>query len=107
MTPVLKEAMADEYTSRALFTSLHTGDPGDDGANELAVARVALVWSAGVDPGDRVSDSMEFDIPDDTDLTHVGIWDDETAGDFQDSRANSVSFPVAGTYVVVLTHSQS
>jgi len=83
-----------------LWVSLHTGDPGDAGANEVTgtewssyVRRDSLqsdtkanAWAAP-DPNDIVWNQKQliypiFDGPSAITITYFGIWDAETVGNF-------------------------
>ena len=107
MNVVMQEILAQAYAATALYASVHTDDPGVTGDNELGGGREPITWNVGTEDGEVVSDPVVFAVPDGTDLTHVGIWTDATGGDFLDSLANSVSFPVAGSYEVTLTYIQN
>lgn len=64
--------------------SLHTGDPGTGGANEVAgggYARQAVTWV--LSGSSRVSvGSAAFSVPAATTVLHVGFWSALTAGSF-------------------------
>lgn len=65
------------------YISLHSGDPGEDGANELAgAARQQIVLEAidNEEVGNR--DVLQFDkLPAGT-VSHFGIWDARDGGHF-------------------------
>lgn len=108
MTPELLDELADAYCARALYASVHAGDPGLTGDNEVpGVDRVEITWSPDSgQPGRRISDPLTFQLPTNSILTHVGIWDAGTGGVFIDSRANAVSFDEGGTYIVTINYTQ-
>lgn len=63
--------------------SLHTGDPGSTGANEVAggapaYARQAITWNDAA--GGEASDDVVglFDVPGATTVSHVGYWSGAT-----------------------------
>ena len=75
--------------------SLHTGDPGATGINELtggtpAYARVPITFGAAA-AGNRDSTNQPvFDVPAGSNITHWGIWDGPTfKGGFPLSAAES------------------
>ncbi len=106
-TPDMKDVLAEAYVGAALYASLHLDEPGEAGDFELVdVERVPIVWSPGVDLGERVSDPVAFTgIPDGSILTHVGIWSADTGGTFLDSFANNVT--VDGNYTIILRYVQT
>ena len=68
--------------------SLHTGDPGTTGVNEVtggspAYARKAVTWGT-VATGQRATATTAqlFDVPTSTTVYHVGFWDALTVGNF-------------------------
>lgn len=75
------------------YTSLHDADPGDSGANEIAnagYARQATSYGASAS-GQCANDSAErFDDTGAT-VTHSGIWDASTAGNFLMGNSITVS----------------
>jgi hypothetical protein len=68
------------------FASLHTGHPGNTGANELAggtpaYARKAVTWNAPAGGILTLSNSPQFDVPAAT-VSRVGFWDEAVGGNF-------------------------
>jgi len=62
----------------ATHISLHTGDPGETGANEVsggspAYARKAATWAAASGGSKALSSALTFDVPAGTTVTHVGL----------------------------------
>jgi hypothetical protein len=81
-TPDGKNAMLDHLATLADFASLHTADPGNNGANEVAggnpaYARKAIDWNAAAGGILDNNANPEFDVPGGTTVTHAGFW---TAG---------------------------
>jgi hypothetical protein len=111
-TNAMKEALAIEYGSLALYASLHTADPGTTGTNEVtggspAYARKSLTWTAGSSDG-VVTASATFDVPASTSITHAGIFSASTAGTFYDKVAVTYnSQPSQGQLTVNFTYTQS
>lgn len=75
------------YSPAALYVSLHTADPGETGAAEatggsyarqLATTSFALASAGAVSSDTAISFT---DMPATT-ITHVGVWDAVTAGNF-------------------------
>lgn len=71
------------------FVSLHTGDPGDDGADEVtggSYARVAASFTQTGDNPRSAANNAIVESPVATaiwgTLTHFGIWTAATDGDF-------------------------
>ena len=91
LSAIMRNALADEYAAQAGLVSLHIGDPGTTGANELSgggYARETPVWNAA--SGGQVQAVATFDVPIST-ISHVGIWD-SGGTEFLDSYA--LPFPV-------------
>ncbi len=77
----------------ALYVSLHTGDPGASGANEVSGGSYARVQRNPSDANwqtvgaKQVSNAAAVTFPAPTGggwglVTHVGVWDDAAAGNF-------------------------
>lgn len=95
----LKNTLADSYASVAGKGSLHDGDPGTDGDNELAITRATISW--GSSSGGVVSGTMSFTIASTTNVTHIGVW--TTGGLFLEGVTNAITVP-SGTYTVNLDY---
>lgn len=73
-----------DYTPPAgVHVSLHTADPAATGANALTgAARVAASFTANTGGGRKnAADLVWQDLPAGT-VTHVGVWDAATGGNF-------------------------
>lgn len=87
----------------AHFLSIHTADPGDSGANEFTGYdgdRKALTFGAPVAKKSETTDSQEFvNFASEQTITHIGIWDAATAGNFiwGGALASSKLVPVGET----------
>ena len=86
--------------------SLHSGDPGTTGANELtggspAYARKAVTWNAAAAGVRDNAAQMDFDIPLGTTVFHVGYWTAITAGTFLGW------FPVGGFFAQAAVQPQA
>lgn len=89
----------------AVYASLHTASPGDNGANEVAggapaYARKQMTWNAPAG-GTMDGDSVTFDVPAGTTVTHVGFWDAAAAGNFLGyADVTDEAFVGQGTYTL-------
>lgn len=83
--------------------SLHTGDPGATGANEVTggtYARVARGYGPPTAGAGNITSSATFDIPSGTTVSHWGAWDGST---FLFGRDLDVpqTFATDGTYTLI------
>lgn len=88
-----------------LYVSLHTGDPGTDGSNEVsggspAYARKQVTWADASSGSMALSSSVTFDVPGSTTVKYYGVWSAATSGTFYGGGALSAdeSFGAQGTY---------
>lgn len=108
LTDTAKNLMLDELASVAVWVSLHDGDPGATGVNELsggdpAYARKQITWPAASGGSlDDSTDGLEFDVPAGSDVTHAGFWSAATDGTFyaSDDVSDPESFTGQGTYTL-------
>jgi len=82
-----KNLMLEALVDVGVFVSLHTGDPGSNGANEVtggspAYARKAITWDAASSAVIANDGEPVFDVPAATTVTHYGIWSAATDGTF-------------------------
>lgn len=82
------------------YISLHTASPGTTGASEVsggAYARVATTWAAA-SAGSRTGSQVTVNVPASTTITHFGIWDAATGGNYLGGGPLSASetFAAAG-----------
>jgi len=94
-----RNAMLDSLT--ITHASLHTADPGTNGANEVAggtYARQAVTMGAASAGARAASNQPVFNVPASTTVAHIGLWNSST---FLGS-ADPVDeiFANAGTYTV-------
>lgn len=95
------------------FLSLHSGDPGTTGANEItggspAYARKSVTWGTAAAGSRSLSAAVQFDVAAGTQVSHFGAWSAATAGAFQggdalrDASNNAVveTFGGQGTYTL-------
>lgn len=76
-----------DFTVGTVYASLHTGDPGETGANELStsggyVRKSVGSWSSA--SGGAVSNAASISWPSLTAgvITHFGLWDAVSGGNF-------------------------
>lgn len=100
-----KNAMLNALGALATFASLHTADPGDNGANEVtggspAYIRKAHTWNAAASGAMDNSNAPVFDVPACT-VAYVGFWSAEAAGTFYGSAdVTDEVFAGQGTYTL-------
>jgi len=61
--------------------SLHTGDPGSNGSNEVSgggYTRQSITWGSASDGIVETSSPVTFNVPGDTTVYYVGLWDNTT-----------------------------
>jgi len=101
-----KNAMLDYLAGVAVYVSLHTGDPGDDGSNEVsggdpAYARQSITWNSASSGSLDSSNTPEFDVPSSTTVAYVGFWSAESAGTFYGAAdVTDEVFAGQGTYTL-------
>ena len=101
--------MLTAAASTAVSASLHTGDPGTTGTNEVQggdYARVPVAWTAPASGAIAADGELVFLVPPlgSDEVTHVGLWN--SSGDWLGDAPAAVPqpFPTAGTATVeVLT----
>lgn len=91
----------------AHFISLHTGNPGTTGANEVAggsYIRISTTWGA-IAAGSVTGSQVTINVPVSTTITNWGLWDASTSGNYYDGGQlpTAVTFNVAGTYLITVT----
>ncbi len=93
-------------TVAVAYASLHTGSPGDDGANELtggtpAYARKAITMAAASAGAIAASNQPVFDVPASSTVTHVGFWSAVSGGTFLGyADVTDETFASQGTYTL-------
>lgn len=101
-----KNAMLNALAGLALFVSLHDGDPGESGANEIsggspAYARKGITWNPAGGGSLDSSNQPVFDVPAGKTVSYVGFWSAESDGVFY-GAADVVDevFGAQGTYTL-------
>ena len=88
------------------YASLHSGDPGDNGANEIsggspAYARKAITWNAASGGSLDSSNQPVFDVPASTTVAFVGFWTAVTGRTFLGAAdVTDEIFANQGTYTL-------
>lgn len=100
-------ATLNTIKAAATFISLHTGNPGTTGANEVAggsYIRVATTWGTP-SGGSMLGTQVTINVPVSTTITNWGLWSTSTAGNYYDGGQlpTAVTFNVAGTYLITVT----
>lgn len=107
LTVAAKNLMLNALGAAVGYVSLHTGDPGSTGANEVvggspAYARKAVTWNSasGADLDNNANPT--FDIPAGTTITHYGLQSASSGGTFYGGDALSApeTFGGQGTYTL-------
>ena len=99
----LRNELSDAWASGAYEVSLHDGDPGEEGDNELedgGYSRQSVSFNSASGGSAEAADVVVFDVPGDgTEVTHVGVWYED--GDFQSGgETTSETFSNPGTYTL-------
>lgn len=90
-TPVLVDAAANEALDAAValitHLSLHDGDPGTTGANEIsggspAYARESATWDPAASRQVDIATGVSFDVPASTTVLWVGMWSQSSGGTY-------------------------
>lgn len=85
-----RDAVIDVLTGSGIsaitpYVSLHTADPGLTGTNEVSggsYSRTAVTFSAASSGATANTGAVTFSNMPSVTVTHVGIWDASTAGNF-------------------------
>ncbi len=106
-------AACNGVRTMATHVSLHAGDPGTTGANEIsggspAYSRKSVSWGSATNGTATLSTAVQFDIPANVTITHFGTWTAGSGGTFvggealRDSLNNAVSetFTSQGYYTL-------
>lgn len=85
-----------------VYASLHDGDPGEHGANELeggGYQRELVLFDDAVDGEKSANSTPMLNVPSRTTVTHVGFWN--SAGEFLSSaEVAEERFNNAGVYTI-------
>lgn len=98
MPDAFKATLVLAFSENVDELSLHTASPGTTGANESAVDRVPLTWSA---PVDGVTTALA-EISDLTgEYNHVGLWGN---GEFRQGIPCNISYVAPADVAILVTH---
>jgi hypothetical protein len=97
------ELLGSGGAKEATHLSLHTADPGDTGADELAggsYARQAITWEAAAGGLKVITGTPLFQIPAGVTITHFGLWSASSAGSWRGGGALPAeeTYGAPGTY---------
>lgn len=102
-----KNLMLDALGDAGTWISLHDGDPGASGANELsggspAYSRQQVIWDAASGGSMGIPASETFAVPAGADVSHFGVWSASSAGTFYGGGQLSAteSFVAQGEYAL-------
>jgi hypothetical protein len=101
-----KNAMLNALGALAGYASLHDGDPGDSGTNEIsggspAYARKAITWNSASGGTMDDSNAPVFDVAAGKTVKYVGLWSAATSGTFYGSDdVTNETFAAQGTYTL-------
>lgn len=101
-----KNLMLTGFSGSAVYASLHTADPGTNGASEVsggspAYARKSVSWAAASAGALTTNASVVFDVPANTTIKYVGFWSASTAGTFYGHvTITNEAFAGQGTYTI-------
>lgn len=85
------------FAVTSAYVKLHTGDPGEDGANNAAAnaTRKLASWNSASSGSKSTSATLEWtNVPNTETYTHWSLWDNSTAGDCLWTGALSASASV-------------
>jgi len=105
-SPDGKNAMLDALAGLAVFVSLHEGDPGDNGANEIsggapAYVRKAITWNPAAAGSLDSSNAPVLDVGAGKTVLYVGFWSAESGGTFYGAAlVTEEVFGAQGTYTL-------
>jgi hypothetical protein len=101
-----KNIMLNAWGAVAVWLSLHDGDPGTTGVNEItggspAYARQQGAWDPASGGVITLAGAETFDVPAGADVTHFGAWSAVSGGTFYGGGATAPeSFTGQGTYTL-------
>jgi hypothetical protein len=99
LTTTTRNSMLTGLSVTATYVSLHTGDPGSTGANEVAggsYVRKPVAWSTPSSGAMTAATALTLQVPASTTITHFGVWDSASGGEFK----GGAPLDTAQTYVV-------
>jgi hypothetical protein len=104
LTDAALDVMANALKSAATHASLHSANPGTNGANETSAARQAIAWDGPTSGGDLSLTGTEAFTGGAASgaVTHVGLWSAASGGTFYGGFAltGDQTFNAAGEYTL-------
>jgi len=99
------ELMADALAAEVTHLSLHSSTPNSSGSNEVTgggYSRQSVTWNVDQDGDLTLASTVSFSGPSEGTVTHVGLWDASSSGNFYGAFALSgdTAFNSAGQYNV-------
>lgn len=97
---VALDAMVQDFVE----LSLHTGNPGTTGNNEVTgggYVRQGIDWGVAAGGSVSMTDPVQFEVPDGTNVTHVGLWDGSGVFRASGQLATPEEFGASGTMTVL------
>lgn len=104
-SPTSRNHHVDGGAQFARWVSIHTGDPGTTGANEVpGSTRAQTTYPAAVS-GSTTGSPVEILVPAGGPYTHWGTWDASSGGNFQTGGALPApeTYGAPGVYVATPT----
>lgn len=105
LIPAAKAIMIDALAAQADFVSLHTGDPGTTGTNEMTgtgYARAAITWGA-TSNGNKSGVGAKQTVPASRTVAWLGLWTAATGGTFLGPQdCPDEAFNSSGDYVATV-----
>lgn len=93
-TTIQRENVAvNGYAQAATHVSLHTGDPGTTGANEVSgggYTRAAITWAPGPTDG-QVTGTATVTVAAGVAITYAGLWTAASGGTYLDKAAGAAT----------------
>lgn len=89
-----------------IYISLHTGDPGTTGANEVtggSYARQQVPFNAAASKSAVNTSAINFTLMPTATVTHIGVWDASSGGNFECGGALSTSITKSAGQTLTLT----
>jgi hypothetical protein len=100
-----KNAMLNALGALAVKASLHTADPGANGANEVtggdpAYAKKTCAWGTAGSGTMALDGSVVFDVPAGTTVAFVGFWNTAGSVFYGSADVTDEVFAAQGTYTL-------
>lgn len=107
LTPTELNNVVDTEKARLVKISIHTGDPGTTGADEVSggsYARGTLTFASGAAGGSASANQVTINVPAGGPYTHFGVWDSAgTTFEGGNPLSSSETFGADGQIKVTVT----